>query len=91
MVGVVGDPHPNAPRGGLPQRTRHEVARLAGQAHVVESEVERLAGLVEKGHHAPGHVEGGLAPGVQGVDVDHEAATLPHVSRLLRHNHLEWR
>ena len=73
VVGVVGNAHAHAARGGVAQGAGHDVPGLARQAHVVEGEVERLARLAEEVRHAPGHLDGGLPLGVQGVQVDHAA------------------
>jgi hypothetical protein len=70
VVGVVGDPHGHAARRGLAQRPGHQVARLAGQAHVVEGEVERAARVADEGRDPSRHVQRALAPRVEGRHVD---------------------
>jgi hypothetical protein len=48
----------------------HDVARLVGQADVVQREVERASCLAQKGGDALGHLERRLAPGRECVDLD---------------------
>jgi hypothetical protein len=76
VVGVVGDPHRDAARGGGPQGLGHYVARLVREADVVERQLERVPGLVEKGGDAPRHLERRLRSRLERVDIDHGGATL---------------
>ena len=71
VVGVVGDPHGHTARGRLAQRRRHDVARLTGQAHVVQGEVERALRRCDESRRAPCQLERGLLARVQGNDLDH--------------------
>ena len=70
VVGVVGDPHPHAALGGVAQSARHDVARLARQADVVERQVERLARLAQEGGHPPRHLER-VPAGMERKRLDH--------------------
>ena len=77
MVGVVGDADGHAAGGRRLQRRGHAVPGLAGQADVIEGQVERPGRSIEEAGHALGHLERGLPAGVERQDLDHEAKRKP--------------
>ena len=71
VVRVVGEPHAHAARGRVAQRARHQVARLARQADVVEGQVERLARLAQEGRDAVRDLERRLTARIKRIGLDH--------------------
>ena len=72
-VGVEGDPHGHAARGRRADRARHGVARARRAGARRTARCRASARLAEESRHALRHLEGGLAPRVQRVKLDHGA------------------
>ena len=77
LVLVVGDPDGHPARGGGADRVGHPVADRAGQAHVVEGEVERSARGLEPREQPVGDVVGRLPAIGEGPRLQHGGRPYP--------------
>jgi hypothetical protein len=70
MILVVDEPNVDAARLGVADGIGNLVADRAGQTHVVEGELERLAGRLDEVDDAPCDVLGGLAAVAELVELE---------------------